>query len=68
MNVEEKTKRINEIPLEKKRLQNERRRAIKKNWHGAAAMLKKHIEELDEEFGELYNSFGKGRKDEKVEN
>lgn len=68
MNVEEKTKRINEIPLEKKRLQNERRRALKKNWHGAAAMLKKRIEELDKEFGELYNSFGKGRDNEKVEN
>lgn len=68
MTAEERVKRINEIPLEKKWLQSERRRALKKNWHGVAAMLKKHIEELDKEFGELYNSFGKGGKDEEVEN
>lgn len=68
MTAEERAKRINEIPLEKKWLQDERRRALKRNWHGAAAMLKKRIEELDKEFGELYNSFRKGRKDEKVEN
>ena len=67
MTAEERAKRINEIPLEKKWLQDERRRALKRNWHGAAAMLKKRIEELDKEFGELYNSFGKG-KNEKVEN
>lgn len=68
MTAEERAKRINEIPLEKKWLQDERRRALKRNWHGAATMLKKRIEELDKEFGELYNSFRKGRKDEKVEN
>lgn len=68
MTAEERAKRMNEIPLEKKWLQDERRRALKRNWHGAAAMLKKRIEELDKEFGELYNSFRKGRKDEKVEN
>ena len=68
MTAEERAKRMNEIPLEKKWLQDERRRALKKNWHGAAAMLKKRIEELDKEFGELYNSFRKGRKNEKAEN
>ncbi len=68
MTAEERAKRINEIPLEKKWLQDERRRALKRNWHGAAAMLKKRIEELDKEFGELYNSFRKERKNEKAGN
>jgi hypothetical protein len=60
--AEERTRRINEIPIELKNLRQEHKSCVKKNWIIAASRLRKKIEALEREFSELYDSFGEERK------
>lgn len=57
---EHRAKRINEIPLKIKELKKEHRRCVAKNWIVPAARLRKQIEDLEQEFTDLYNSYRQG--------
>ena len=61
VNGEYRVRRINEIPHIIKELKKEHKRCVALNWIGAAAGLRKQIENLEQEFSELYDSFRKER-------
>jgi hypothetical protein len=59
MNIKEtRAERINKIPHEIMKLKKQKQYAVKQNWHTAAAMIGKKIDELEKEFKELCNSYG----------
>lgn len=54
-----RAERINAIPHEIAKLKKDRKYCENKGWLSQAAILKKRIKELECEFEELYESYGK---------
>lgn len=62
-----RSKRINEIPHQITQLKKQRDYCAKRYWFSKAAQTQTQIDKLQDEFKELYDSYGKEEENEKVQ-
>lgn len=62
-----RSRRINEIPHQITQLKKQRDYCAKRCWFSKAAQTQTQIDKLQDEFKELYNSYGKEEENEKVQ-
>lgn len=63
-----RSKRINEIPHQITELKKQYEYCVKRCWFSKAAQTQTQINKLQDEFKELYDSYGKEEENEKVQN